>query len=128
MADLVLDTTYLLPIFGVGIRLKRFQTVFPKLLEEYRVLYNPVSIVEAKWIVLSLARREPNKRLKLLKRFRKGLNANPDRREVWTDGAHKPRDRGLGRHPAHRVGCGRLLRQADIRDGRLRKGCAPHGG
>jgi len=75
MADLVLDTTYLLPTFGVGVRLEGFRTLFPRILEEYTVLYNPVSIVEAKWIVLRLAKQRPDKRTELLRRFRKGLNA-----------------------------------------------------
>jgi len=73
--ELVLDTTYLLPIFGIGVGLEGFDELFPELLSEYAVLYNPVSLVEAKWIVLKLAKREPQKRDKLLERFRIGLEA-----------------------------------------------------
>jgi len=59
MADeeLVLDTTYLLPIFGIDMRLKGFGELFPRLLASYAVLYNPVSLVEAKWIVLKLVKK-----------------------------------------------------------------------
>ena len=73
--ELVLDTTYLLPIFGISIKLEGFEEFFPELLAEYAVLYNPVSLVEAKWIVLKLAKREPQKRGTLLERFRRGLEA-----------------------------------------------------
>ena len=77
MADeeLVLDTTYLLPIFGIDVRLKGFGELFPRLLASYAVLYNPVSLVEAKWIVLKLVKKEPQKRDILLGRFRRGLEA-----------------------------------------------------
>ena len=73
--ELVLDTTYLLPIFGIGVGLEGFNELFPKLLSEHAVLYNPVSLVEAKWIVLKLAKRKPQKRDTLLERFRIGLEA-----------------------------------------------------
>lgn len=75
MVELVLDTTYLLPVFGVDVGLKKFKTLFPRLLKAYPTLYNPASIVEAKWIVLRLARREPQRREALLRRFREGLRA-----------------------------------------------------
>ncbi|RLG85284.1 MAG: hypothetical protein DRO15_07695 [Thermoprotei archaeon] len=70
---IVIDTTYLLPIFGIGIKLKDFEKLFPKLINMYRVLYNPISIIEAKWIVMRLIRRNPGLRYKLLERFRVGL-------------------------------------------------------
>ena len=75
MADeeLVLDTTYLLPVFGISVGLEGFSELFPRLLARYTVLYNPVSLVEAKWIVLKLAKKEPHKRDRLLERFRTGL-------------------------------------------------------
>ena len=73
--ELVLDTTYLLPIFGISVKLEGFEELFPELLARYTVLYNPVSLVEAKWIVLKLAKREPRRRSTLLKRFRMGLEA-----------------------------------------------------
>lgn len=73
MVKLLLDTTYLLPVFGVSVKLKRFDEVFPRLINEYSLLYNPVSIIEAKWLIVSQSRRNPSKREILLKRFRKGL-------------------------------------------------------
>ena len=73
--DLLLDTTYLLPILGIRMSLKGFSELFPKLLDDYTVFYNPVSLVEAKWVVLRLAKKEPQKRGALLKRFRTGLEA-----------------------------------------------------
>jgi hypothetical protein len=73
MDRLLLDTTYLLPIFGVRVGLERFETMFPLLLDKYSVVYNPISIVEAKWIVLRLSRRRSQKRKLILERFREGL-------------------------------------------------------
>lgn len=75
MDRLLLDTTYLLPVFGVGVGLRRYEELFPRLLERYFVLYNPVSVVEAKWIVLRLCRREPRRRADLLEAYRRGLRA-----------------------------------------------------
>jgi len=72
---LLLDTTYLLPVFGIGIKLRKFSEVFPKLLSKYSLLYNPVSLVEAKWIIISQSKRMPSKREMFLRRFRKGLKA-----------------------------------------------------
>jgi len=73
MAEILLDTTYLLPILGVGVKLERFGEVFPKLINKYTLLYNPISLVEAKWIIISQARKTPDKREALLARFREGL-------------------------------------------------------
>jgi len=75
MAELVLDTTYLLPIFGIGVELEGFKTLFPQLLGKYEVLYNPLSVVEAKWISLRLGRDDPSMRERLLVAFTKGLKA-----------------------------------------------------
>ena len=75
MAELVLDTTYLLPIFGIGVELEGFETLFPQLLGKYEVLYNPLSVVEAKWISLRLGRDDPSMREGLLAAFTKGLKA-----------------------------------------------------
>lgn len=73
LADLLLDTTYLLPAFGVAVRLKGFEERFPELLETHRVGYNPVSLVEAKWIILRLGRERALERGALLERYRLGL-------------------------------------------------------
>ena len=73
MAELVLDTTYLLPVFGVSVGLADFQPRFAELLDSYSVLYNPVSLVESKWAILSKARSEPSKRGPLFEAYRTGL-------------------------------------------------------
>jgi hypothetical protein len=73
LADLLLDTTYLLPAFGVSMQLEGFEERFPKVLETYDVSYNPISLVEAKWVVLKLSRRRGADRVRLLGRYRLGL-------------------------------------------------------
>ncbi len=73
LAELLIDTTYLLPAFGVAMQLEGFEERFPKVLETYSVSYNPISLVEAKWVVLKLARKRSADREKLLERYRLGL-------------------------------------------------------
>lgn len=73
MEPLLLDTSYLLPIFGLKVDLKDFDAAFPKLLGSYSVIYNPVSLVEAKWILLKIANRNPSQRGVLLGRYREGV-------------------------------------------------------
>jgi PIN domain nuclease of toxin-antitoxin system len=70
---LLLDTTYLLPVFGIDVGLARFETKFPKILDDYDIRYNPVSLLEAKWISLMMGRRMD--RSKFLERYRSGLSA-----------------------------------------------------
>ncbi len=73
MVELLLDTTYLLPAFGIALKLDGFNERFPKVLETHNVSYNPISLVEAKWVVLRLSRQRPADRAKLLERYRLGL-------------------------------------------------------
>lgn len=73
MDKLLLDTTYLLPIFKIKVKLERFEELFPYVTRRYKILYNPVSIVEAKWITLKLCKQLPHKKKQLLKAFRTGL-------------------------------------------------------
>ena len=73
MDELLLDTTYLLPVFGLSVDLRQFESRFPQLLHAYSVIYNPVSLVEAKWITLKLIRRHAPNRDSLLQAYRKGL-------------------------------------------------------
>lgn len=70
---LLLDTTYILPVLGVGVRLPRYEELFPRLLEAYEAYYTPLSLVEAKWIILRLARRSPGLREELLREYRAGV-------------------------------------------------------
>jgi hypothetical protein len=73
LGELILDTTYLLPALGVGTKPEGFEGRFPKLLGIHRVRYNPISLVEAKWIVLRAARKRAAERGRLLERYRFGL-------------------------------------------------------
>ncbi len=75
MDELLLDTTYLLPIFGIGEGLKGFEDAFPRLLDSYSVAYNPISLLEAKWVALRLARRGQASEDALLAAYRTGLRA-----------------------------------------------------
>ncbi len=75
MGELLLDTTYLLPAFGIGLELDDFGKTFSRILGEHTVLYNPVSLIEAKWTVLRMCRNEPGLRRSLLERYRLGLRA-----------------------------------------------------
>ena len=54
----LLDTTYFLPLFGIKIKLKDFENIFPKILSNYKVMYNPISFIEAKWIILKLLKEK----------------------------------------------------------------------
>lgn len=75
MDKILLDTTYLLPIFGINVNLKNFENHFPKLLTTSDVLYTSISIVEAKWVILRLTKKthESNDRKKILNAYRIGL-------------------------------------------------------
>jgi len=73
MTELLIDTTYLLPAFGVSVGLKNFEKCFEKMLSSYAVYYNPASLIEAKWIVLKLAKMNTKKRDALFAAYRTGL-------------------------------------------------------
>jgi hypothetical protein len=73
LVELLLDTTYILPAFGIGVQLDGFDERFPKVLEKHSASYNPISLVEAKWVVLKLSRQHAADRGKLLERYRLGL-------------------------------------------------------
>lgn len=81
MAELLIDTTYLLPVFGVDVGLDDFEARFGKLLRSFSVRYNPVSLVEAKWTILRLGRKDPSKKDALLGAYRTGMKvlASDDR-------------------------------------------------
>lgn len=75
MDKLLLDTAYLLPIFGLRLKLEGFADLFPKLLGRYHVIYNPISLVEAKLVMLRLGGKKPEKLEIYLQAYRKGLEA-----------------------------------------------------
>ena len=69
---LLLDTTYLLRVFGIDVGLPKFESELPRVLNEYDVRYNPISLPEAKWISLRMSRGD---REDFLRRHRAGLSA-----------------------------------------------------
>jgi hypothetical protein len=69
---LLLDSSFLFPIFGVGLEYRNFDLVFPKLTDRYSVKYNPVSLIEAKWFILRQARKRKGSQ-NLLQSYRSGL-------------------------------------------------------
>jgi hypothetical protein len=70
---LLLDSSYLLPVFGISLEYRNFETVFADLPQKYEVKYNPVSIIEAKWAILRRSRKLKNQRAILLQNYRQGL-------------------------------------------------------
>jgi hypothetical protein len=73
MDELLLDTTYLLPIFGLKVDLEDFEIIFPELLATRSISFNPIALVESKWIVLKLIRKNPSTKNILLEAYRLGL-------------------------------------------------------
>ncbi len=51
---LLLDTTYILPLLGIDVEIKGLKDDFTKVLEKYEVYYNPISLIETKFIALQL--------------------------------------------------------------------------
>lgn len=89
MDELLLDTTYILPLFGLKVNLKDFDTNFPILMGKFLASYNPIALVESKWIILRLIRKNPSKRGDLLKAYRIGMSTlgsdNRLRQTILTD-------------------------------------------
>lgn len=74
-STLLLDTLYILPLLGLQVpQLKDYEEKFPKMLIKFRILFNPLSLVEAKWVLLKLmkSRDIPHKNT-ILERFRIGI-------------------------------------------------------
>ncbi|RLG78756.1 MAG: hypothetical protein DRO40_13555 [Thermoprotei archaeon] len=76
MDKLFLDTTYILPILGVKVELKDYTKYFPQVYSFYETYYSPVSLIEAKWIIIKIIKNLKNieYRQKLLYEYRSGLN------------------------------------------------------
>jgi len=83
MDDLLLDSSYLFPIFGVRLEYRNFETIFPKLTEHYYVKYNPVSLIEAKWYVLKQLKKNRTHE-DLLQSYRRGLASLAQDRTIET--------------------------------------------
>ena len=73
MDDLFLDTSYLLPVFGVKLEYRDFEIVFARLHERFTVMYSPISLVEVKLVILKHSRKSPDQRDRLFQSFRRGL-------------------------------------------------------
>lgn len=58
IGTVLLDTTYLLPLLGGEVDLPDYEELYPKFFKTLNTVYNPLSLVEAKWIVLRLARKQ----------------------------------------------------------------------
>jgi hypothetical protein len=71
--ELLLDSSYLFPIFGIELEYRNFDSVFSQLPEKYFVKYNPASLIEAKWYVLRKSKRDEGRRELLLESYRRGL-------------------------------------------------------
>ncbi len=69
---ILLNTAYILPVLGIRVKLENFEYYFKELLDRYRVLYNPVSLIEAKCIVHHLAKKLGHD---ILRRYRLGVLA-----------------------------------------------------
>ena len=74
MDELLLDSSYLFPIFGIELEYQKFESVFPTLPEKYLVKYNPVSLIEAKWYVLRKSKKKDKDQGDILfQSYREGL-------------------------------------------------------
>lgn len=73
--SLLLDTTYLLPLFGLESKLPDYDEIFSNLLRIYAVKYNPVSLLEAKWLVIRTAKKTAGELPTFLKYYREGVGA-----------------------------------------------------
>jgi hypothetical protein len=74
--SLLIDTSYLLPLFGFESTFPTYDEIFPDLLKEYDVKYNPISLIEAKWLVIRTARKAKGGLLEtFLRYYREGIAA-----------------------------------------------------
>ena len=71
MNKILLDTSYLLPLFGIDVEIDGLEENFPKVLKKFEVYYNPISLIEAKFIILRLLKDG----IDLLEDYRIGLNS-----------------------------------------------------
>ena len=67
---ILIDTTYLLPLFGIEIEKFSLQNMQYLLEVDAEVIYNPISLIEIKWVILKLTKK--NK--KTLKQMRETYN------------------------------------------------------
>jgi len=68
---ILLDTSYLLPLFGIDVEIDGLKENFPKVLKRFEVYYSPISLIETKFIILRLLKEGIN----LLEDYRVGLDS-----------------------------------------------------
>lgn len=73
MDELLLDSSYLFPIFGIELEYRNFESLFSNLTEKYALKYNPASLIEAKWYVLRKSKKERGWADALFQSYRRGL-------------------------------------------------------
>ena len=71
MNKILLDTSYLLPLFGIDVEIDGLKENFPKVLKKFEVYYSPISLIETKFIILRLLKDGIN----LLEDYRVGLDS-----------------------------------------------------
>jgi len=69
LKKILLDTTYILPIFGIGIKIPNLKEKLLELEKNSQLLINSLSILEAKWKILKLAKKTPD----IIDSFQEGL-------------------------------------------------------
>ncbi len=76
MDRVFLDTTYILPLFGIDIRLDGYIEYFPVLHGFCELYYSPLSLIEAKWIIIGILRKmkDLDDKFKLMYEYRSGLD------------------------------------------------------
>lgn len=83
---LLLDTTFILPLFGFDVGLADFEEFFLAALERYAILVNSLSFLEAKWKALREARRNPE----VLEAYSDGLRSIVFSEDVTVVPFHDP--------------------------------------
>jgi predicted nucleic acid-binding protein len=68
---ILLDTSYLLPLFGIDVEIDGLKENFPKVLKRFEVYYSPISLIKTKFIILRLLKEGIN----LLEDYRVGLDS-----------------------------------------------------
>jgi len=69
MKIVLLDTTDILPIFGIGVSIPHLKDKLLELANKYKLVINSLSLLKAKWKALKLAKKNP----KILDTYAEGL-------------------------------------------------------
>ena len=85
---LFLDTSYLMPFFGLDISISNFNTTLTQLLNIQSITWNysPVSVIEIKWLILKKIKQVPSLEEELEERYATGCDMlNQDNRFQQVD-------------------------------------------